>query len=319
MGIVTAQELKDYINGPALRDIDTQSLPWQAIGRTRENALTCSVTQLQAQSLLDSLEESIILGYFPVWKALRPWRIVDLTAGLGPDKAWIGWEVETSWDTSQDRGNVIKSFFDSYKHVAVDEEGQGSGGYGLEMTWSPANDGRQEGQHPLLFVAEIAKTNNALEHNPSDMVGTHINISTPSLRKLSNDGLHEVANALNLALHEIVSTPVCEEIFGRYELYGGFFARNSYLEGKLFNTTYDDQQARHYIYVGDGLAKVVEKLAAFYIERGVRQYRLRVGGLDDYLLGDGAALTIWEDYDALRVDPDLVEGAPYYEDSEEEY
>lgn len=221
-----------------------------------------SVTLEDTAAWLDSLHESIADGCFLQWKSLRPWDVVDITASLDKSKAWIGWEVETGWNSSVARSNVISKFFDSYQWVCTDDEGPECG---VELTWCPREvDYYDDTNHPLLWVARLR--NDHYEHNPWEHVGTHINVSTPTFRTLDYRGRCSVTSALNRGLASLAYSER-ESLFGRSDLYAGFFERGNrastqhWLEGKLFNSTYELSTARDYITVGNNIAMLVEHLS----------------------------------------------------------
>lgn len=216
---------------------------------------------------LNDFHAGLCEGDFAEWKALRPWEVTDLYSNLDQSKAWIGWEVETGWCSSNSRGRVINRFLNTYNHVCTDDEGYG---YGVELTWCPKevdywDASSPDKVHPLLFVASCADEYDADEHQPDNMVGTHANVSTPTSRSLSPKHMILLRSALNYGLMRM-SDDEKEEVFGRSELYAGFFVRgdddNAWLEGKLFNSTYDEAVAKGYIRTGARLVEVVEDVAA---------------------------------------------------------
>ena len=215
---------------------------------------------------LNDFHAGLCEGDFAEWKALRPWEVTDLYSNLDQSKAWIGWEVETGWCSSNNRGRVINKFLNTYNHVCTDDEGYG---YGVELTWCPKevdywDASSPDKLHPLLFVASCADEYIADEHRPNNMVGTHANVSTPASRSLSPAHMRLLCSALNYGLREM-SDDEKEEVFGRDKLYAGFFVRgdddNAWLEGKLFNSTYDEAVAKEYIRAGARLVEVVETVA----------------------------------------------------------
>lgn len=216
-------------------------------------------------SWLNSFHTTLFSGTFVGWKCFRPWEVVDLYSDLDQDKVWIGWEVETSWASSFDRAGAMRTLLTNYNHVCVDPEG---GYHGLEMTWAPKEIDfyDEENKHPLLFAAGLGYQRE--EHSPYDMVGTHINISTPSVREASQIVYESVCSALNNSLSTLTDSER-EKFFGREDLYGGFFIRGNgysegstkWYEGKLFNSTYDADIAEGYIEVGNRLANLAETIA----------------------------------------------------------
>ena len=218
------------------------------------------------------MHERIADGKFLEWKALRPWVVADVTAGLPKDEPWIGWEIETGWNEHEDRYKVVSLFNERYMHSCTDDEGYGA--YQVELTFSPQTPGfyakRDNPLHPLLFVANHKER--ALIHRPGQQVGTHINFSTPAFREADGYTKQRVEGALNNSLASL-SFKEKEELFGRGDLYAGCFLRGMqeeestesggvWIEGKLFNSTYEWDVAKGYIEVANRLCSVMEQLAA---------------------------------------------------------
>lgn len=294
MGIVTTAELFSHLqDDPSNVRIVNNSVNWR--WREVEQTLPENFTMEDVESFLDTIHTRIIDGEFLEWKTMRPWEIVDIAAHLDPSKPWIGWEVETGWNTSEDRSFALQELFDRYNHVATDNEGPE---YGVEMTWSPAVNGKYEGQHPLLFVVDMAAKYDSYDHDAESETGTHVNISSPTFRNLNVTQAAEVVNALNHALGDMTDSNR-EELFGRSLLYGGFFLQEGWVEGKMFNTTYSQACAESYIRTAERLAAVVEGLAQFVEEHcsltdkstsWTYPYnwinRVRVTGLYSHLIGE---------------------------------
>lgn len=265
MGIVTAQELYTCLKDDTFHYSSVNNAierPWYSEEKQPPPLLTASFTMEDVEKALSTLHSRIIKGDFLVWKSMRPWDIVNFSDILDPAKAWIGWEVETGWPVPESRSAALSELFEKYNHVATDNEGPM---YGVEMTWSPSDNGYDGQQHPLLFVAEMAKKHGAYDHHGDSETGTHVNISTPTYRLLSDDQAEEVVNALNRALGDL-SGDECEELFGRRRLYGGFFQQHSWVEGKMFNTTYEEASAYDYIDVAQTLASLMERLSVYVMQ-----------------------------------------------------
>lgn len=224
------------------------------------------------------LHERVAEGWFMEWKSFRPWVVVDVTAKLDPTKAWIGWEIETGWLSHDDRRNAITLMQERYEYSCTDQEGFGA--YQVELTFSPrtpeAYEGRGTPAHPLLFVAGL---DGEQQHEAYDQVGTHVNVSTPAFRVLDGAACERVASALNYGLKGMTGKDK-EVLFGRENLYGGFFVQpyvgyeevieagtTRWLEGKLFNSTYDKEQAREYIKTGNRIAELVELVCAVVVDK----------------------------------------------------
>lgn len=278
MSYFTAQELYTYLTTGCNIEGDVDALA-RIVGTDMEGIKKESVRRwygdehvyrIDTQALtvescayaIEALDESLIEGMFTSWKALRPWTVVPITDSLDPNKAWIGWEVETGWNNEEHRSRVIEDFLSTFNHVCTDEEGAA---FGVELTWCPreADAYVSEEEHPLMFVTKYVRC--AYKHDPEDYVGTHINVSTPAFRTTSSDVKAAVCSALNRTLNHMSGTER-ERLFGRACLYGGFLIQgddttnNTWLEGKLFNSTYSKPVARGYIAVGNRIAELVEAL-----------------------------------------------------------
>lgn len=327
MGIVSAEELYNYLTGPAESELAKQI----RLGNINQAAscdyydnpeamLPASFTMEHVEKFLDVYHTGIAEGKFPAWKTLRPWGIVDMSAKLDENKPWIGWEIETGWNNSAARNRVMAKFLNENHHVAVDNEGPE---YGAELTWAPANNGEYEGKHPLLFVCDVAagEGENRYEHEAFEHVGTHVNVSTPSSRKLNDVQMDSVANALNLALVDEFSFDDFENVFGRGEMYGGFFDQRKWIEGKLFNTTYDADEAKGYMLVAKRLAGAIETLASYVLNsddpRAQKECLLRAHNLLG-CLAVGAAVTPSFDDRYRYAEPDSLSTYDYDDDYDDE-
>lgn len=273
MGYCNTQELYSFLT--TAEDHKVSAWSQQVVGYTRAPVSFApygwadkrAVTMEGVEEFLKNYHEQLCDGRFISWKGFRPWNVIDLTSNLDASKAWIGWEVETGWKEEEYRDEAVRTFFDTYEHVCIDNEG---GRYGVEFTWTPKEVGAyEEKDHPLMFMPKFNRRTE--EHDPSDEIGTHINISTPTLRAMSESGVCVVSSSLNRMLREFEHDQK-ERLFGRPRLYGGFYVRGNvsnedsgaghWLEGKLFNSTYSVPVAREYIAVGNRLAVLVEAVAA---------------------------------------------------------
>lgn len=320
MGIVSAEELYNYLTDPAESEYEKRARIANINGagsyayfNTPGATIPPSFTMEHVEKFLDVYHTGIAEGKFPAWKALRPWGIVDMTSKLDENKPWIGWEIETGWITYEARNRVMARFINENHHVAVDSEGPE---YGAELTWAPANNGEYEGKHPLLFVCDVAaeECEYLYEHEAYEHVGTHVNVSTPSSRKLGIVQMDAVVNALNLALVDEFSFDDFESVFGRGEMYGGFFNQRKWIEGKLFNTTYDPVEAKRYMNVASRLAAAIETLS-FYIlnsedPRAHKEGFLRVSNLLGCLEA-GTAVTPSFDNHYRYAEPDNLNDSSY--------
>ena len=280
-------------------------------------------TSVDMGKVMEVVHERIADGKMLDWKALRPWVVCDVTANLDPEQPWIGWEIETGWNTHEDRYAVVSLFNERYMYSCTDNEGHGP--YPIELTFSPQTPAyytsRGTPVHPLLFVATHKKR--ADEHRPGNMVGTHINFSTPAFRAGDTRLQQRVEGAFNNSL-VLLTGPQKKELFGRSELYAGCFVRGDsdseggtgvcWIEGKLFNSTYDTAVAKGYIEVSNRMCAVMEQLA----QRGEALGTVSVTNLYRMLNGEDteistSAAAYLRDGDDLHYDDD----DDYYDDEDE--
>lgn len=216
----------------------------------------------QADSFLGALADVYGSGYMMYGKALRPWDISPTESRLDPTKAWLGWEIETGWETDTARRLVATEVLGSDYRACLDEEGPA---YGLEITFMPL-DGSETGTHPLDFVAELASEYEAYQHDSDSDTGTHINFSTPDYRAATTAVQRNVVGAINHAIKSLTYAQR-ETLFGRSRLYAGAFARddsrdNNWVELKTFNTTYDYAVAKGYREVANNIVKFADIIIA---------------------------------------------------------
>lgn len=265
--LCTKQEWTEWVRGnPEARGILINSINARFIDPSlrRESCffikLRDDVTYEDMVGLYDTIHDEIGEGRFIAGKDIRPWYIVDICAGLPEDKPWIGWEIETGWDSYEDLCRATTYIRDNNMHVGYDPEGEA---YAAEFTFAPRAE-YTDSNHPLLMMCRVAdEIAEPYPHEASEFVGTHINLSTPSYRKAPYLIRECVSDVLNRSLYNL-DYDDNEDLFGRSEPFDGFFDRTSacakykWIEGKLFNTTYNRSTARWYIKVGDNLTKLVE-------------------------------------------------------------
>lgn len=320
MGIVTTEELYAHVSESQdyLYSINGSVPP---IWNKEAPRIPDSFTMEDVEKFLDGVHGLIADGYFLAWKAMRPWDIVNLNETLDATKVWIGWEIETGWNTLDARKSAVSDLLSSYNHVALDEEGPC---YGAEMTWAPANEGKFEGEHPLLYVSDLADKYEVYRHDPEDCTGTHVNISTPTIRDIKRDYVAEAVNAMNHGLHSLDHNQR-EALFGRPVLYGGFFVRDGYVEGKLFNTTYDKEEAKVYISVASRLSDLLESLAKFVLSGSHEHNKVRIDNFYQAMKGADPVFTVvsrgtWaEEHDIGKDWDDDYDDEGYYEDDDEDH
>lgn len=311
-----AQQLTEFFTNPAVNEKIKSTyhiaLPWAEAGidgkintnRYYEQLVDVNsfdYHSVNMEKVVEVMHERIADGQFLNWKALRPWVVCDVTAGLPQDQPWIGWEIETGWNSREERKRVIDLFNVRYDYNCTDAEGYGD--HHVELTFSPQTPDyyskRDNPLHPLLFVANHKARAN--EHSARSMVGTHVNFSTPAFRAAHYRVQNEVEGAINNSLANL-NYAEKEELFGRGSLYAGCFLRGDnyeesvegvrWLEGKLFNSTYDWDVAKGYINVANNLCTVMEQLAAKGSELGivkVSNFYAMLKGTEDTIVTERAS------------------------------
>lgn len=282
------------------------------------------IAAIDMDKVLEAMHERIAEGSMLEWKALRPWVVTDVTRDLDKAQPWIGWEIETGWATHEDRYAVVSLFNERYMYSCTDNEGHGN--YPIELTFSPQTPAyytsRGTPVHPLLFVAN--QKERAYPHSAGNMVGTHINFSTPAFRAGDGRLQERVEGALNNSL-VLLSGIQKKELFGRSELYAGCFLRGDndsesgsnsrWIEGKLFNSTYETSVAKGYIEVGNRLCSVMEQLAqrgdALGIVKVDNIYRMLTGADTEITTSAASYLRDGDDVDSDDYDDeDEGDGPP---------
>lgn len=210
-----------------------------------------------------------------IFKGVRPWEIVDMAAALPKDKAWIGIEYETGFSTKRAYNKVVNYIWNEYNNTALDMEGCGQ--HPLEITFPPVSiDDFAADTHFINKTVEFFNTTAGLKQDrPDDYqeVGIHCNISTPSYRSASWSKREDVKDVLNTSLGTLSDTQL-DLVFNRTP-YAGFFNRedhnaNTWIEGKLFNSTDDLDEVKKYKLVIARLANLIEVLSTTDLEDATR-------------------------------------------------
>lgn len=214
--------------------------------------------------VLKTLRDGLTHNGFFQGKILRPWEFDDnVYAKLDQDAVWWGWEFETGYTTHEERASVVGYTWDNFDNVTFDSEGEGL--YPSEITFSPAEDYKFFGKEADAYKFVEYLTENRLGYNGGDNnIGTHINISSPGMRK-NRDTISPLVRVLNRTL---AATPkkYFEELFGRGRLYGGFYEQMGWIEGKVFRTTYNVEQFERYVAVAAALSRVIRAAETVHAE-----------------------------------------------------
>ena len=229
-----------------------------------------NVNREEARALYDTLKNYVLSNGRFTHKSLRPYLWMDVNElGLDPDAPWWGFEFETGYISREARSTVLAYCWDNFDNVTFDGEGEGH--FPSEVTFAPENmssfiEGTAPGYQFTQFLSDHNPLTNRTQYT---CIGTHINISIPEMRKVQwttdfDKKLWYVVSTLNRTLGTI-SRESNEYYFGRDVLYGGFGsnsdeANNTWLEGKLFRTTYDIEVFKRYVRVCQALTKVLQKV-----------------------------------------------------------
>lgn len=195
-------------------------------------------------------------------KINRPYEIVDVTANLDPEQAWVAWEIECGWADQQNYDRVIDYIWRYHNHVTVDIEGAGR--MPTEITFCPENadkmfSGKAQVHRFLNWVQ--SRDIRSASWNESSQVGTHLNVSTPAYRSLPSNMQGAATNVLNAILRTIDTTG-CRELFGRGRPYGYAFrhlsGRRSWIELKLFNSTINPSEFAGYCKTAKNMVRLID-------------------------------------------------------------
>lgn len=220
-------------------------------------------TEEAALRVLEQIRENTVRSGYLGGKGLRPWVYnIGAMRALDQEQTWWGFEFETGYDSEEDRSRAVAHAWDNYDNVVFDAEGEG---YESEITFAPAarssfEDGTAPAYQFMQYLGQMSGTHDSGYAE----VGTHWNFSHPCFRNTGDaqNNVGFVARVLNATLAKASEAGLWDEFFGRSYLYGGFFARSGYIEGKLFRTTYDFGRFKQYLKV----VKAMDKIACMAVE-----------------------------------------------------
>lgn len=230
------------------------------------------VNRESALALYEQLKaRTVRVGFFG-GKNMRPWQIDDqLFDSLDNTQPWWGFEFECGFRTSEQRSEVINHVWDTWDGVTFDGEGEGN--YMSEITFVPSElSTYNDGTAPALQFMQYISNNRFGQRSNIPHVGTHLNFSLPEFRDPARPRpTNRVVRALNTTLAMIPvtdqsGTNLRNRLFGRANLYGGFYDHSNYIEGKLFRTTYEIDQFRNYL----NTSQVITKCAQALVQLPVR-------------------------------------------------
>lgn len=215
------------------------------------------VTESSALALYNMCRDYVVTNGFFYNKALRPWEVDDtLLSNLDRNQSWIGWEFETGYVSAAARSEVVAHLWDNFSNTAFDSEGEGAA-FG-EYTFAPEEYSKYEAgtDQATVFMEYLSYNRRLCNCTSSTMIGTHVNFSIPGA-----DNYITISAVLNHSLHYL-SNAERASLFGRGQLYAGFFDQGNYVEGKLFRTTYNIERFKQYRAVGMRIVKLAEWINA---------------------------------------------------------
>jgi hypothetical protein len=197
-------------------------------------------------------------------KGTRPWEIVNVSAKLDSKQPWFGVEYETGYGTKTAYHRIVNYLWQHHPLTAIDREGCGA--YPCEITFAPVNmDVFMSKEYHMDRLLAYQKRYDAehAAHRPGDHVGTHVNVSTPTYRKLPRLQTYKIGELLNNINH--MDDADYRKVYGRRP-YGGFNNNhdgrgNQWVEGKLFNSTGSSLTWAKYKRVMARLGELIEHLS----------------------------------------------------------
>lgn len=205
------------------------------------------------------LDDAIDNGGF-YGKHIRRWNFVPSSIQqLDASQPWLGFEWETSHRSEKHRKEFITHIWDNVLGCSFDPEGSG---YGTEVTLPPQELSVYEAGEDD-FTKMIADTehltNRGLGREPYN--GTHLNFSLPEFRSgiSGNLSVSFCVEVLNNSL-AMLDDDQRVALFSRSPIYGGAFAQETYIEMKVFRSTYSADQFRQYVRRAINIIKFCQKL-----------------------------------------------------------
>lgn len=272
------------------------------------DGIVLPVNREAAIQLLEQIRRTVAARGRLGSKVLRP-HSFDSFDYLDRSQPWWGFEFETGWQNGDVLRQAIHSAWDmGINGVTFDGEGEGS--YPCEITFAPSTmEDVVSGEAPACqFIQYMQDHRDDIAYTGSNNIGTHINISFPTLvspwlTHILNNSLALLPTVVNVSegFECVGDIDVRKELFGRSSLYGGFFHRNSeeggsWVEGKLFRTTYSVDQFRKYVRICEALTCIGQKV------QGDRSLQDRYLGVNN----------LWEMYLDPSVEPVFVRDTTWY-------
>lgn len=281
MGIINQEVFvnKFMASAPGTRTSGGYETSWNATGLRGEirNALRIegrtppswynAVDRESALQCFEQIKDYIVRHGYLNGKLLRPWFLdAGLTDNLDRSQVWWGWEFETGYISSNARAQAISHCWDNYDGVVFDAEGEGNAA--VEITFTPEEEGKfRDGTgQAMRFMQWVSDNRSITQRGSNSGVGTHLNMSHPGM---TPDNVNMVANGMNRTVGALEQEEdgignIRHALFGRSNLYGGFYPQNMggkvWTEGKLFRTTYSMTEFQRYLRTGHGLSRCLEAI-----------------------------------------------------------
>lgn len=193
-------------------------------------------------------------------KGMRPYVYQNLRV-LDRSQPWWGFEFETGYNSREERAECLKYAWD-IAELGVSFDGEGEGSYPSEVTFAPIEMSRvlDETAPASKFIKYLSDNKYGFNSNET-YIGTHFNFSVPD-RGYNLDNMCKMyANiecVINNTLHMVKGDR--NALFGRTSIYGGASWRSmdnqSWVEIKLFRTTYDYETFKKYVQVCHALTRI---------------------------------------------------------------
>lgn len=277
MGIINKERFVELAQLP----ISAGVLQWVA----ERSGKPLPVDRERALDIYDFLKESVL--NYGSWqdKSLRPWTIdASVIDSLDQNQPWWGWEFETGYVSRDARAQVLEHVWDTWDNMCFDGEGDGS--WMSEVTFAPeALNTYEKGESKAQqFIEYLESVPELIYNSGAAFVGTHFNLSLPEFRGGYTGLDSHVASVLNNTLHHASEEGApFHKYFGRDRLYGGFFNHGTWIEGKLFRTTYSTEVFKEYLRV----AKVLTNIAQEAVKHSsIRQRGLYASNALELLAGE---------------------------------
>ena len=222
-------------------------------------------------------------------KELRPWQIdPEVYGSLDPNVPWLGFEFETGWKDTKARADAIEHCWNTWDNVVFDSEGEG--GAPVEITFAPAELSKYEdGTADAYQFVEFLNGNKNTSKGTNMMVGTHVNISLPFMRGFSVGGGRDYIKMGKLGVmmgrtigtlgpqNSVEGNENRRKYFGRERLYAGAYPGDgmTWMEFKVFRTTYDLEQFKTYLATSKALVRCLQALydnSDNFTKKGWSQY-----------------------------------------------